>query len=63
MLVRLRRFEMRTIEFLAGCNQEELDCSDFCDIMSEAVIKNIVGGGPSEISFLVPLWSPFFVKK
>ena len=27
---------MSTIEFLAGCNQEELDCSDFCGIMSEA---------------------------
>ena len=29
---------MRKIELLSGCNQEELDCSDFCGIMSEAGI-------------------------
>jgi len=37
-LVRFRRVEMRTIELLAGCNQEELDCSDFCGILPEAGI-------------------------
>ena len=38
LLVRFRRVEMRTIELLAGWNQEELGCSDFCLIMSEAGI-------------------------
>jgi len=38
LLVRFRRVEMRKIELLAGCNQEELDCSDFCGIISEAGI-------------------------
>jgi len=38
LLVRFRRVEMRTIELLAGCNQEELDCSDFCGILPEAGI-------------------------
>ena len=37
-LVIFRRFEMRTIEFLAVLNQEELDCSNFGGIMSEAGI-------------------------
>ena len=38
LLVRLRKCEMRTIDLLAGWNQEELGCSDFCGIMSEAGI-------------------------
>jgi len=38
LLVRFRRVEMRTIELLAGWNQEELGCSNFCGIMSEAGI-------------------------
>ena len=38
LLVRFRLFEISKIELLAGCNQEELDCSDFCGIMSEAGI-------------------------
>ena len=29
---------MMKIELLAGWNQEELDCSNFCGIMSEAGI-------------------------
>ena len=37
-LVRFRRFEMRPIEFISGWNQEELDCINFCGIMSEAGI-------------------------
>ena len=37
-LVIFRRAEMRKIELLAGWNQEELGCSDFCLIMSEAGI-------------------------
>ena len=38
LLVRFRKVEMRTIELLAAWNQEELDCSNFCGIMSEAGI-------------------------
>ena len=38
LLVRFRRVEMRKIELLAGWNQEELGCSNFCGIMSEAGI-------------------------
>ena len=38
VFMRCRKFEMRKIEFLAGWNQEELDCSAFCGIMSEAGI-------------------------
>ena len=45
--MRFRRVEMRTIDLLAGCNQEELDCNGFCGIMSEAGIENMGGGGPS----------------
>ena len=37
-LVRFIRVEMRKIELLAGCNQEELDCSDFCGKLPEAGI-------------------------